>query len=303
MTGYREQLESALRAVAVTPPTSYAWFGRRSRPLPRAVRLGACSRGRARASDRGPAERAVPIVLHPGKAGAGEPERACRGDRPGVGRALSRANSGTGGWQPGWRVETVERGTCASSGTDCRPRADLGLPRVSAAARRCAFERPPSQGAARSSPGFYTALGDSAERRSRRDIELRVYFKSARQERRRSSPSARALLNEATMPFELKVVDHPGGLRPLRRSGPLPGQRRLRARARNARGRSSRHARPTCTANRRHSRSRSPPGWPSANTAPAWARASGRAAAGWSPRASSPRTRAARAGWRTGSMP
>ncbi len=37
MTGYRDQLAQALRAVAVTSATSYSWFGRRSRPLPEAV--------------------------------------------------------------------------------------------------------------------------------------------------------------------------------------------------------------------------------------------------------------------------
>lgn len=37
MIRYREQVESALRAVAVTSAVSYAWFGRHSQPLPRAV--------------------------------------------------------------------------------------------------------------------------------------------------------------------------------------------------------------------------------------------------------------------------
>ena len=37
MTDYRDQVMQALRAVRVTSATTYAWFGRRSPPLPKPV--------------------------------------------------------------------------------------------------------------------------------------------------------------------------------------------------------------------------------------------------------------------------
>ena len=37
MSRYRLQVEAALGAAEVTSPTSFSWFGRRSRPLPRAL--------------------------------------------------------------------------------------------------------------------------------------------------------------------------------------------------------------------------------------------------------------------------
>ena len=110
MTRYRGQVEAALRAVTVTSATSYTWFGRRSRPLPRAV-ASALPPESARELLIDGLEgvlyrsfytqgRPVPVSL------SGAPRRV----DPAYVDGLSRANSGTGGWQPGWRVQRAQDG-------------------------------------------------------------------------------------------------------------------------------------------------------------------------------------------------
>ena len=110
------------------------------------------------------------------------------------------------------------------------------------------------------------------------------------------------LLNEARIPFELKVVDDPGSFPRCDAAVLYLDDGRFERARDSLRTIVSRCGR-TCTANRRRSRSRSRPGWPSASMRAASAGASGRAAVAWSPRASSPRTRAARPGSRIGSTP
>jgi HopA1 effector protein family len=212
MIGYREQVESALRAVAVTSATSYAWFGRRSRPLPRAV-ISAIAPDSAREVlieglqnelyrsfyTRG---RPVPVSTN------GVPGRT---DQALV-EALSRANSGTGGWQPGWRVERVEGGTVTvvRKGLHARvPVSDCrGVERGCLAGALLSVRRPKEVVAG--SPGFYTALGDIEPSAGRDGIEVRVYFNVCTEGAAPLVAVCTRLLNEATIPFDLKVIDDPG---------------------------------------------------------------------------------------------
>ena len=130
MIKYREQVASALRAVAVTSPTSFAWFGTRSRPLSRAVLVG-LNPGTARRYLVDGLQRELyrsfycqgrPIPAQPGRGAAPRSDYAFV-------QALSDANTGSGGWEPGWRVERVDQGIARvqRAGLSVRAR-DLRLP-------------------------------------------------------------------------------------------------------------------------------------------------------------------------------
>jgi hypothetical protein len=213
MINYREQVESALRAVAVTSPTSYAWFGRRSRPLPRSV-----SSALAPDSAREILIDGLQSVLYrsfytqggPVPVGAdgvpGQPDRAFV-------EALSRANSGTGGWQPGWRLVRLERATALVVRdrlhvrvpvSDCR-----GVDRDRRAGPPLSVRRPKEILAG--STGFYTALGDIEPSADREDIEVRVYFNVGAEGAASLVAVCTRLLNEAGIPFDLKVAGDPAG--------------------------------------------------------------------------------------------
>lgn len=210
MTGHRGRLADALRAVTVTP-TSYAWFGRRSRPLPPGV-LAAVGPGAARAS----LVEALQGELYrsfytQGRAVPETPERPApaRPDRD-FAAALSAANAGAGGWQSGWCVQTWEAETAVvaldglavrARGADCRTDG-----RAPAPGEPVSVRRPKELGAA--SPGFYIALGD---RRPVAGDEVRVYFHVTAAGAAPLVAACTSVLNAAAVPFVLKVVDRPGG--------------------------------------------------------------------------------------------
>jgi hypothetical protein len=213
MIGYREQVESALRAVAVTSATSYTWFGRRSRPLPRAVTSAlAPDSARALLIDGLQNElyrsfytkgRPVPVST------TGAP--ACS-DQAFV-EALSDANSGTGGWQPGWRAERVEHGTVlvVRNGLHARvPVADCRGANCGGSVGAPVSIRRPKELLA-GFPGFYTALGDIEPSVDREGVEVRLYFNVRAEGAAPLVAICTRLLNEAKIPFNLKVIDDPAG--------------------------------------------------------------------------------------------
>jgi hypothetical protein len=61
------------------------------------------------------------------------------------------------------------------------------------------------------SPGFYTALGDRKLSIGYEGLEVRVYFNVAAAGAAPLMAACTRLLNEAEIPFLLKVVDHPMG--------------------------------------------------------------------------------------------
>ena len=61
------------------------------------------------------------------------------------------------------------------------------------------------------SPGFYTAIGDGRLARGGEGLEVRVYFNVAAAGAVPLVASCTRLLNDAEIPFQLKVVDHPMG--------------------------------------------------------------------------------------------
>jgi HopA1 effector protein family len=212
MTGYRDQLAQALRAVAVTSPTSYSWFGRRSRPLPEAVRaaLGADT---AREYLIGLLEHELYRSFY--TQGRPVPESmidSTRADLEFV-DALSRANTGVGGWEPGWRVEALEHRFLVVTRNGLRVRvhaADCGPPGAGHEPGAAVTVRRPKELRA-ASPGFYTALGDTEITARREYSEVRVYFNVRAEGAAALVAACTRLLNQAKVPFDLKVIDRPAG--------------------------------------------------------------------------------------------
>jgi hypothetical protein len=214
MIDYREQLASALRAVVVTSPTSFEWFGNRSRPLPRAV-VAALPTAKLRRYLVDALQRELYRSFYiQGRPVPARPDRGvlARSDQAFV-EALSVANSGVGGWDPGWRVETVEPQIVrvARNGLHVRARAsDYCAADGSCKAGTLVSLRRPKELSA-SSPGYYTALGDVDLSRGRDDIELRVYFNVTAAGAVPLVVGCTRLLNAAQIPFTLKLLDHPTG--------------------------------------------------------------------------------------------
>jgi HopA1 effector protein family len=213
VTVYRDQVVQALRAVRVASPTSYAWFGRLSRPLPRTLSQAlAPEERRAYLIDRLEDElyrsfytQGKPVPLAPSGVGLDRPDDAFVEE-------LSRANNGSGGWAGGWTVIgqhppyllLTRNGLQARvPASDCRS-SDCGRGEATASVRRPKELRT-------ATPGFYTALGDRQPSFSDGDVEVRLYFHVRATGARVLVAAATRVLNEAEIPFTLKVVDRPGG--------------------------------------------------------------------------------------------
>ena len=297
MTGHRARLADALRAVSVTE-TSYAWFGRPSRPLPPDL-AAAVGPDAARASLVGALERELYRSFYTqGRAVPETPDRPApvRPDRD-FAAALSAANAGAGGWEPGWRVQTWEAETAivALDGIAVRARTADCRTDGRAPAPGAPVERSPPEGARRGLAGLLQkkkkkkkkkknththnniALGD---RRPGAGEEVRVYFHLTAAGAAPLVAACTSVLNAAAVPFVLKVVDRPGGFTRcdaavlyLQRGG-FGGALADRSRAWR------RHVPVTCARACRRSRRRWPRASPSPSTGRSTARASARAAAG-----------------------
>jgi hypothetical protein len=213
MSGYREQLTGALLAAAVTSQTSYSWFGHRSRPLPREL-CTALPRRTARTYLihllEGELYRSFFTQGRPVPAGLSRLNSAR--PNPQFVDALSEANCGVGGWESGWRVEASEypflfvrrNGLCA------RVRAaECDAPGDPAAGTWVRIRRPKELRAA--SPGFYTALGNAEPTAGPQEPEVRVYFNVTPTGAPPLIAACTGLLNDANLPFDLKVIDSPSG--------------------------------------------------------------------------------------------
>jgi hypothetical protein len=214
MNGYREQVASALRAARLTSPTSFAWFGVRSRPLPREV-VAALPRSTARQYLIDALGRELYRSFYsqgrpvPARPDGGVPARS---DQAFV-EALSRANTGAGGWEPGWRVESVERGTVHAerNGLHVRARAsDCRAVVEPCKAGTLISLRRPKELRARS-PGYYIAVGDVDLTLGPDHIEVRVYFNLSPAGAAPLVAACTRSLNDADIPFSLKLLDHPTG--------------------------------------------------------------------------------------------
>ena len=213
MSVYREQVAAALRAVRVTSPTRFAWFGNPSPALARAVR-DELSPAAARAF----LVRRLTQELYGSFYLRGAPRPQVQHDDGGGGdaafvAALSAANAGSGGWGREWRVVEV-----AAGGEVVAERDGLRL-RAGAADYRALGQGPPAPGSSirtrrpkglpAASPGFYLAHGDADARPEPAAVEVRVYFNVTAAGAVALLSAATRLLNEEEVAFALKLVDHP----------------------------------------------------------------------------------------------
>jgi len=207
VSAYREQVALALRAVAVRSSTTYAWFGRASRP-PRAA---SAAMAREQLVRRLEAElyrsfyvTGWPVPHRAAGATSGHPD-------PAFVDALSGANAGHGGWEPGWRVEAIEptRAHVTRDGLRVRVPARACRPAPAAAGAVVSLRRDKEHRA--SSPGFYLAVGDAGDAGAAGALEVRVYLHVTPAGAVPLVASATRLLNAAGLPFALKVADHPAG--------------------------------------------------------------------------------------------
>ena len=164
MNRYRHQVASALDAVEILGPTRYAWRGRRSRPLTQ-DRRGSDAERRTRISCRAYARSSTcrsTATGGPVEARWGEPEP--ESTDPQLAAAMSEANAGRGGWEPGWTVQRVDGDEAVVAAARLRARVPVADCRAAGAIEPGAAVsvRVPKELPALS-PGFYTVVSDAAD--------------------------------------------------------------------------------------------------------------------------------------------
>lgn len=198
MSVYREQAAAALRVISVHPGPRYAWLGRVDRSLP--PRLSAWL---SVAERRQQFLNALCDELYASFYTQGEPAPSRRDERvPWSGDralmlALGEANSGRGSWEPGWETVRVHGGAVVLQG----PRLRVQAPREDV---RGDSELRVVKDLPRRSPGYYIALGDAGH-----DGDLRIYWNVGPSMAPALMRAVTGRLNGLTVPFVLKVADHP----------------------------------------------------------------------------------------------
>ena len=213
MIDYRDQLSAAVRAVTIRSPTDYAWLGRPCRPLPASVRdalSGFECRRHLVASLREELYSSFYTTGGPVPARWGRVQPV--GSDPQLAAALSAANAGSGTWEPGWTVDRHD----GDEAIVATPRLRV---RVSAAECRAEDAGPIHPGVAVSvrlpkelpalSPGFFMVLGEAEFEGVTSGATLRVYWHTTASAAPALVRSLSVRLNAETVPFRLKVANHP----------------------------------------------------------------------------------------------
>lgn len=175
---YRQQVEEAIDAIRITSLTAYAWFGRRSQPLPLRSRAQLNEDSSAACltvalqhqlySDFYTLGRAMPVT------------NSSKGTGPGATAEftteLAQANCGTEYWDGGWTVRNLEIGEVASvtkNGLSLQAEFSSLQPRPEKIGQMVAVRFPCEELA--TSPGYYVATGTQAMPDEGRDL-LRLYW-------------------------------------------------------------------------------------------------------------------------------
>lgn len=211
MSRYRDQVAAALGAVTIRGPTRYAWLGQASRSLPASLNgtLDDAARRRYLLSSLRE-ELYASFFCH------GEPVSARGGRRepaedPWLVAAMSQANGGHGGWEPGWTVERVEDAEVVVAGARLRVRIPIGDCSTPAGAMRpgaAVSVRMPKEIPAWS-PGFFSVVSEAPADLTSEEIVVRVYWNITRAGAPALVGALTSRLNAARAPFRLKVADHP----------------------------------------------------------------------------------------------
>ena len=210
MSRYRDQIATALDALAIRGTAGYAWLGRLRRAVPRAL-----------AQELDERERRALLVARVGDElywsffCPGRPVPARRSTVP-VGAdtrltaALSAANAGHGSWEPGWTLERRQGATAVVASARLRarvPDGDHDAPDTAGPGTAVSVRLPkelPSR-----SPGFYMAVGDAPGGPGSPAGVVRVYWHVTPAGAPRLVAALTRRLNADGVPFRLKVADHP----------------------------------------------------------------------------------------------
>src|SRR5579884_476283 len=213
MNEYYKQVEEAIKATIILSPSTYSWFGTSSRPLSPKVK---------RALPRQTVRSYLLLTLQqqlyndfycPGSARPGDQRSAAK---PVTGRtpfieALSAANAGCGYWDEGWQVHSMENGRlvvqkellalwvqqehcCLLEDRQISPSLQLSL-------------RFPKDFYS-ISPGFYMALSNRPLTGASQGL-VRFYWNLVSEGAVPLMHIATTLLNQANLPFNLKVLNDP----------------------------------------------------------------------------------------------
>lgn len=205
MTGYREQLQRAVRAVSFRSDALFEWCGAAAPEAPAHL----C-----------PADRRTYVVdtlrdwlyayfYGPGRVVPASQTRAVL-VRPGEGglvRGLAAANAGIGHWQPGWQIVQCDADDVVASRGELRVRAAKGAWRTTAPAAPgadVALRWPP--GSATASVGYYMAHGDVPLLDRDANEMLRLYWHLRPAGAARFVRILTTLLNRSDVPFSLKAL-------------------------------------------------------------------------------------------------
>lgn len=213
MSVYRQVVEAALEALRIETPTSYSWYGEQSPPLPPDV-VAEMGEDTARdyLCDRLQGQLYTNFYCS-GGAAPPRPERLAMA-RPGGASlftdSLSRANTGTGSSESGWKVVREE-----DDGRLVVRREGLSLWARPAEVRggdlspgsEVSVTLPPEL--LRLSPGFYMALGDRKLRVE--EALVRHYWHLGSQGGVALVAAGTRAFNQAGLPFRLKVLIDPEG--------------------------------------------------------------------------------------------
>lgn len=198
--------------MTIRGPTTYSWLGRRSRALPASIEaeldesqrrgyLLSCLREELYWSYYC---HGGPVPVHRGEAGPVAPD-------PWLASAMSRANTGSGGWEPGWTVARVDgeeavvaRGRLRARIPVRACRAVTGQIRPDAVASLRLPKELPSL-----APGFCTFVGEAPADPASWASIVRVYWNIAWTGAPALVGALTSRLNSGDVPFRLKVADHP----------------------------------------------------------------------------------------------
>jgi HopA1 effector protein family len=209
---YRSQLREAIRAAVVHSPTTYSWFGLSSPRLPARVERALTPKTARDHLLHTLRSRLYSDFYVKGRAApSGWEVRSSVASRGPFVADLSAANTGSGYWVDGWTVGAVGDG------------GDLVVERrgleLTVGAADCS--EPPAPGRTvgirfpkelRSmSPGYYVACGDRLPDEDGRYPLVRLYWNLRAAGAVPFVRSATSCLNEAGVPFRLKVVNDPRG--------------------------------------------------------------------------------------------
>lgn len=212
MNRYREQVAEALGAASIRSPTRYTWLGRASRPLAASIEheMDESQRRDYLVSSLRD-ELYGSFYRHGGPVPARRREHGSVSADPWLVAAMSLANSGSGSWERGWKVERVDGDEAVVASARLRARVRVGDCRAAAGRVGPAAAvdvRMPKELPERA-PGFYTALSDAPADLAAATSVVRVYWNVSRTGAPALVAALTPRLNAERAPFRLKVADHP----------------------------------------------------------------------------------------------